>query len=180
MHRDRLIMKQTRFSFFAILMAIVLASCAIHKNTPTATQGGKYSEDLSVWRPKPESFVDNTNTTIASDSRKQTTYIEPKYAVNKQIDIVLDSMDRYNLSRKYIEGFTIQIYTGLKREDALSAKKQLTSSLPELDAEVQYVQPNFRVKVGKYYHRLDAQQDYSEVKQYFSSAIIVPDKLPIE
>lgn len=172
-------MQQPRISFLMVVIAIVLASCATQKSSTTSTQG-KYSEDLSIWRPKVEANVDNTNATVPSDGRKQTVYVEPKYAVNKQIDVVLDSMDRYNLSRNYIEGFTIQIYTGLKREDALSAKKQLTNALPEMDAEVQYAQPNFRVKVGKYFNRLEAQQDYSEVKRYFSSAIIVPDKLPIE
>jgi hypothetical protein len=171
-------MQRSRISFLVVLIALILASCATQKSSTTSTQG-KYSEDLSVWRPKVEAPVEITNTT-ATDGRKQTIYVEPKYAVNKQIDVVLDSIDRYNIARKYIEGFTIQIYTGLKREDALSAKKQLTSSLPELDAEVQYIQPNFRVKVGKYLNRLEAQQDYSEVKRYFSSAIIVPDKLPIE
>ncbi len=180
MHRNRLAMQHSRTSFLIGLIAIVLASCATHKSTTSSTSTpGKYSEDLSIWRPKVEAPVENINTP-ATDGRKQTTYVEPKYAINKKIDVVLDSIDRYNLSRKYIEGFTIQIYTGSKREDALGAKKQLTSSLPDMDAEVQYVQPNFRVKVGKYFNRLEAQQDYSEVKRYFSSAIIVPDKLAIE
>ncbi len=173
-------MQQPRISFLIVLIVIVLASCATQKSSTTSTQG-KYSEDLSIWRPKEvEANVDNIKTTAPSDGRKQTAYVEPKYAVNKQIDVVLDSIDRYNLSRNYIEGFTIQIYTGLKREDALSAKKQLTNMLPDMDAEVQYAQPNFRVKVGKYFNRLEAQQDYSEVKRYFSSAIIVPDKIVID
>ncbi len=172
-------MQQPRISFLIILIAIVLASCATQKSATTSTQSGKYSEDLSIWRPKVE-VVDNAATAVTSNERKQTAYVEPKYSVNKQIDVVLDSIDRYNLSRNYIEGFTIQIYVGSKKEDALSAKKQLTTALPDMDSEVQYLQPNFRVKVGKYFNRLEAQQDFSEVKRYFSSAIIVPDKLPIE
>lgn len=172
-------MQQPRISFLIILIATVLASCATQKSTTSSAQGGKYSEDLSIWRPKVEA-VDNNTTNVTSNDRRQTQYVEPKYAVNKQIDIVLDSIDRYNLSRNYIEGFTIQIYVGSKKEYALSAKKQLTTALPAMDSEVQYLQPNFRVKVGKYFNRLEAQQDYSEVKRYFSSAIIVPDKLSIE
>jgi len=172
-------MQRHQKAFYIVLVGVVLAGCAGQKPTSTTSTQGKYAEDISIWRPKVEETT-NATTTTSSDARKQTVYMEPKYAVNKQLDVVLDSMDRYNLSRNYIEGFTIQIYTGLKREDALSAKKQLTTSLPDMDAEVQYVQPNFRVKVGKYYNRLEAQQDYSEVKRYFSSAIIVPDKLPIE
>lgn len=110
---------------------------------------------------------------------KQTQYVEPKYAVNKKLDAVLDSIARYNTSREYINGFTIQIYAGMKREDALNAKKNLSVSLPDLSSEVEYAQPNFRVKVGKYYTRIDAQSDYLSIKKYFPTAIVIPDKVPI-
>lgn len=113
------------------------------------------------------------------DNPKQTQYVEPKYAVNKKLDTVLDSIDRYNRSKQFVDGFTIQIYAGLKREDALNAKKNLTSSLPDLSSEVEYAQPNFRVKVGKYYTRIDAQRDYVAVKKYFPTAIVIPDKVAI-
>ena len=105
--------------------------------------------------------------------------MEPKYAVNKKLDTVLDSIDRYNVSKEFIDGFTIQIYAGLKREDALNAKKNLSSSLPDLSSEVEYSQPNFRVKVGKYYSRIDAQRDYVAIRKYFPTAIVIPDKVAI-
>jgi uncharacterized protein YebE (UPF0316 family) len=51
-------------------------------------------------------------------------FVEPTvYTVNKQLDAVLDSIDRINLTRKFVEGFTIQVYSGLKREDALNVRK---------------------------------------------------------
>ena len=99
--------------------------------------------------------------------------------MNKKLDAVLDSIDRINLQRNFIDGFTIQVYSGLKREDALNTKKELTSTLPDLQSEVQYSQPNFRVKVGKYFNRLDAQRDYVDVKRHFPTAIIIPDKVSI-
>jgi hypothetical protein len=120
-----------------------------------------------------------TATTKTPETTKQTQYVDPKYAVNKKLDSVLDSIDRYNTSREFINGFTIQIYAGLKREDALNAKKNLTSSLPELNSEVEYSQPSFRVKVGKYFTRIDAQADYVAVKKYFPTAIVIPDKVAI-
>ena len=46
-------------------------------------------------------------------------------------------------------------------------------------SEVVYAQPNFRVKVGKYYTRIDAQRDYVAVKKYFPTAIVIPDKVAI-
>jgi hypothetical protein len=113
------------------------------------------------------------------DVRQRTGIVEPKYTVNKTIDPILDSIDRINLRRNFIDGFTIQVYSGLNREDALNTKKQLATSLPDLESEVHYAQPNFRVKVGKYFTRLDAQKDYVEIKKHFPTAIVIPEKVAI-
>lgn len=118
------------------------------------------------------------NTTPA-DSRKPTPYVEPKYAVNKKLDAILDSIDRINVQRTFIDGFTIQVYSGGRKEDALKAKQELSASLPDLQSEVLYSQPNFRVKVGKYYSRIEAQKDYLDVKRLFPTAIVIPDKVAI-
>jgi hypothetical protein len=132
-----------------------------------------------MWRPKPEQTKRDTSTHTTPDITKQTTLTEPKFAVNKSLDTILDSIDHINVRRNFIDGFTIQVYSGLKREDALNTKKLLTSSLPDLESEIHYAQPNFRVKIGKYFSRMDAQRDYVAVKKYFPTAIIIPDKVAI-
>jgi len=106
--------------------------------------------------------------------------VEAKYAINEQVDTILDSIHEENLSRGAIDGFTIQVYSGIKREDALNIKKKLSQSLPDLDSEVEYRQPNFRVRTGKYLTRLQAQKDYLAVKGYFPNAIVIPDRIEIE
>jgi hypothetical protein len=168
------------FNIPVYLLYCFLAGCASTQSTSStsATQGSGYSEDLSVWRPKVETSAAVT-TPVQNDSRKETTYVEPKFNINKQVDVVLDSIDRLNQNKKYIEGYTIQVYSGLKREDALNAKKTLATSLPNLETEVQYAQPNFRVKVGKYYDRINAQKDFLLVKRLFPSAIVIPDKITV-
>ena len=166
--------------FIYFIVVVGLAGCASPKSTTvSSTHGQAYSEDLSIWRPKVETPANNNTTTNVPDTPKQTKYVEPRYAVNTKLDTVLDSIDRFNRSKQFIDGFTIQIYAGLKREDALNAKKNLASSLPDLQSEVVYAQPNFRVKVGKYYTRIDAQKDYVAVKKYFPTAIVIPDKVAI-
>ncbi|AYB30881.1 SPOR domain-containing protein [Chryseolinea soli] len=178
-------MASLRHSIYILGLGLFIVGCATQKKTSTASTGsGKYTEDLSVYRPKPDQVpttttTTGTTTTQTPDGRKPTAYVEPKYAVNKKVDVVLDSIDRYNLQSKAVDGFTIQIYSGLKREEALNAKKTLASSLPDLEADVQYAQPNFRVKVGKYISRLDAQKDFTEVKKRFPTAIIIPDRVAI-
>lgn len=157
----------------------VAAGCATTGKTSTAASNGKYSEDLSVWRPKTEVAAAEVKTTEpATGQREATPYTEPKVAINKRLDAVLDSIDRINLSRRAVDGFTIQVYSG-KREEALNTKRQLGSILPGISAEVQFTEPIFRVKAGKYYSRLDAQRDYVEIKKHFPSAIVIPDRIGI-
>lgn len=173
-------MRSTRHSVTVICVGLFLIGCATQKKTATTQTGTqKYSEDLSVWRPKLEAPVTDVTAPTGQDGRKPTAYVEPKFAVNKRLDNVLDSIDHFNLQRNFIDGFTIQVYSGLRREDALNTKKELTSALPDLECEVHYSQPNFRVKVGRYFNRIDAQKDYVEVKKYFPTAIVIPDKVAI-
>lgn len=161
------------FYFFIAL----LAGCKPLTSTTTTTQPTKYSEDLSSLRTKAETSVDTTPPD--SELPKKTTYVEAKYSINQQLDNTLDSINRINLNRKVVDGFTIQVYSGLDREAALSAKKELTASLPDVESEVQYNQPNFRVKAGKYFNRLDAQKDFLTIKKFFPSAIVIPDRIEI-
>ena len=162
-----------------VLGSMIFFGCASTRTTSTSAGSGKYSEDLAVWRPEPAKIVDSARTTGPVRTRKNQ-YIEAKYEVSDEVNAVLDSIYIQNFSRGSIDGYTIQVYSGTKREDALSAKKILTQSLPNLDSDVQYKQPNFRVLTGKYYTRLDAQQDYLAVKRHFPNAIVIPEKIPID
>jgi hypothetical protein len=173
------VLKQSLYILSAIFL---LGSCVTQKKTTTTSQTGKYSEDLSVWRPKVEAApAETTTTTPATDNTKAATTVnvEPKLTVNRRLDGVLDSIDHINLSRKFVEGYTIQVYSG-RREEALNAKKQIATALPKLNTEVQFTEPIFRVKVGKYFSRMDAQQDYAAVKRYFPAAILIPEKISIQ
>jgi hypothetical protein len=143
------------------------------------SQGGKYHEDLSALRPSVDDVEPGDTTGIEVRQRDPKVYVEPKFTVNKQLDAVLDSIDRINLTRKFIDGYSIQVYSGLNREEALTVKKDLLTYAPELEAEVYYNQPNFRVKVGRYVTQLQAQKDFQLVKKYFPSAIVVPDRISI-
>ncbi len=158
-----------------VFFLLMITGCAVHK--PSSTSQTRYSEELSVLRPE----VDEQDSSLTvTQAPRKTEYVEARYAINKELDTVLDSIDRINLSRKYIDGFTIQVYSGLDREAALNVRKQLTTALPELQSEVQYTQPNFRVRAGNYFNRLDAQKDFVSIKRYFPSAIITPTRIELQ
>lgn len=154
-----------------IVYLLIAAGCATTQ--PSGTSSAAYSEDLSALRPV---FEDEKQQPVITEEPKKRENVVPKFTVNEPLHAVLDSIDSINIARKYIEGFTIQIYSGQKREDALSTKKTIDQVLPELRAVMTYVQPTFRIKAGKYFTQLDAQKDYVAVKRFFPNAILVPDK----
>lgn len=171
----------TNKSTLLLVVLLMLGACAKKASTSgtKATSPTGYSEDLSVWRP--EEPVDSAKSTAQrpEGSVKVIEKVEPKFASNQKLDPILDSIAEVNLQNGYIDGFTIQVYSGIKREDALNAKKDLSTYMPDLESEIQYVQPNFRVRSGKYPGRIEAQKDYQEVKRYFLNAILIPERIPI-
>lgn len=168
-----------RILLFVAVAGLLITGCKPSQQTTktVSAQDGKYSEDLSSLRPKEEPVQDNNTTTPDNIKRDPKAYVEAKFTVNKQLDAVLDSIDQKNLNAKFVEGFTIQVYSGKNREEALNVKKQLTLSAPNLTTEVQYEQPNFKVKSGKYFTRLEAQKDFEQIKKSFPTAIVVPGQI---
>jgi hypothetical protein len=169
---------------FAILIGslFVLAACSSKVNTTTTSGSNKYSEDLSVLRKTVDVPVDTSKTGVEKPGdikRNPAQFVEARYAINQTIDVVLDSIDRINLANGVVDGYTIQLYSGVARDEALDVRKQIATVLPQIDADMQFVQPNFRVRIGKYFNRLEAQKDYMTVKRYFPNAIIIPDRIPI-
>ena len=152
-----------------------MAGCATQ--TPSTTSQAAYSEEVAALRPRVDE-KDSNLTVNETPAKKE--HVEARFSINKELDTVLDSIDRINLSRKYIDGFTIQVYSGLDREAALNVRKQLTTALPELESEIQYNQPNFRVRAGDYFNRLAAQKDFVAIKRYFPNAIITPTRIELQ
>src|SRR5688572_13093181 len=146
---------------FLILLVVFLVRCSptVTSSGSSTSAGGKYTEDLSHLRTSAVTPVDTTKkspTTTADTRRDPSHYVEARHAVNASLDAVLDSIDRINVSRGTVDGFTIQLYSGISREEALDVKKQVSTALPNIDSDVQFVQPNFRVRAGKYVNRYDA------------------------
>jgi hypothetical protein len=135
-----------------------------------------HEEDISVWRAKfrPAVAADMAQVDTLSQVRPDGEF---RLSVNDRLHPILDSISRLQLSRKFIDGFTIQLYSGTKRDLAMEAKKVLTTRHPDLIGDLVYQQPNFRVKVGRYFTRLEAYKDFAALRKNFPAAIIIPEKI---
>ncbi len=177
----RLGMKNMMRLLTFVVVAVLIAACSSKVSTTGSSSDGKYSEDLSVLRPKVELPSDTAKQSGATGSTggNNAVYLEPRHTVNAQLDAVLDSIDRINLANGLVDGFTIQLYSGKQQEEALNVKKQIAQAMPDMEADILFSQPNFRVRAGKYINRFEAQKDYMAVKKLFPNAILIPERIPI-
>ncbi len=155
----------------------LLTSCS--SVAQTSSSGSKpYSEDLSKLRPKIELPAEvKKNDTVKEIKQPE---ITPTKTINAKVDAVLDSINRFNATRKFLDGFTIQIYSGQKKDDAMNVMAKMREEVPEMTPNVKYEQPKFRVIVGRYFTRLEAQSDLLTLKRKFATASLVPEKIQLK
>jgi len=76
-------------------------------------------------------------------------------------------------------GYRVQIYNGPSRELAIKAKTEFMRKFPGVHTYIMYVSPGFRVKIGDYRNRGDAEGMLREANSMFSPSMIVPDDVTI-
>lgn len=72
-------------------------------------------------------------------------------------------------------GYRVQIYAGNDRSKAAKTKIDFQRRFPGVHAYMTYVSPQFRVKVGDFRSRGEAQEMYSKLSTIFNPCMIVPD-----
>ncbi len=84
-----------------------------------------------------------------------------------------------NNAVKQFNGYRIRIYFNSvqsAREESSAALNRFRTLYPEIPSYLTYARPNFRVMVGDYRTRVDAEKALVYIKEDFPSATIVRDK----
>lgn len=159
------------------ILILLGSSCASVNTGKSSSKDKTYSEDLSAYRPEiavaEVAQPDSTEAIVIPDSLA--------HDVSQQLNTVLDTASVYSRSTiKYIDGFTIQVYGGDNRARAKDYRMDLIRNFPETDPRTVFEQPNYKVRVGSYYTRLEAQHFYADVKTVFPRAILIPTRIYIK
>jgi SPOR domain len=170
------------FRLGGLLLLLCFSACKKVVPTKTQTQTtSRYEEDLSAFRPKYAAVTKNSvapvNKTSIKDTRRPET---AKADVTQKLNIVLDSIAVRNKNIRSAPGFRVQIYVGESREEALSARNQSYQLLPDETPYLIPTAPSYRVRVGDYLDRLEAQKVLATLIKQFPTALIVSDKIEIK
>lgn len=176
-------MKLKKNSLLILLPGILFIS-GCSKKTVVSSSNTEYREDLSAVRPRYE-YVEpifekpETEAAPKTSTAPKADVDRPLY-VNKKLETVLDTLAKQNKSVRYINGFRIQIYVGNVRQEADGAKSFIYQSFPDLNPYVSYSQPTYRVKVGDFMYRSDAEQYLDIIREQYASAVILADRVDIK
>ena len=169
------------FFIMGVMAAMSCASGSTASKSGTKAKAGDYYEDLSAYRPEITASEDTVSAGGTNDTDNNIDpNLTPENDVTSAINIKLDSINDLKSNISTIDGYTIQVYTGINREQANDAKAKVYTTLPDSRPVIIYDQPNFRVKVGKFYTRREAQGTFAALKSVFPAAILIPERLPIE
>lgn len=176
-------MKKNYFnSFLLILLLTFVSACAGVVKTPSGTADkeaavGK-AEDLSKYRPKfnlPNTAGSGTAGTTAAAATAM-----PTNHVNARVAALMDTLSLMNKSIRFAQGYRILAYSGTERKAALDLRAAIVSRLPDEPVYPQYKQPTWRVKVGDYFSRIEAQQVLLRIKDLVPNAIIVAEQINVK
>jgi len=97
---------------------------------------------------------------------------------NEKIKNIIKQKEAYLKQLKNIKGFKIQLFNG-SEQGAYKTREDFSTMFPDIEIKIQFFSPEWKVRVGNYKNRLDADRALFEIKQAFPSAIILPAMIDI-
>ena len=173
-----------------MLLVTIVSACASTSNTAgsstterTANKTAETStaEDLSKYRPKFNSpATSNAGTSVTTNNTAANAAITPTNHVNAKVTALLDTVAIMNKSVRFAQGYRILAYSGMERKAALDLRNAIVTRLPDEQVYPQYKQPTWRIKVGDYFSRIEAQQVLLRINDLAPNAMIVVDQINVK
>ena len=169
-------MRVLNFIFLAVLLPFLFQYCAPKASKSKSAE--VFSDDISTLRPaldEPEITGDQPGAQTPLVLEK-TAYVSPSNDITEELDIAIDKINEIQSQKPYTV-YTVQIYNGGSREQANEIRKQVYRIMPEVKPQLEYRQPNYKVKVGAFQNRADAYKTFKKLKEAFPGTILMPERI---
>lgn len=177
------------FRLLSLLLSVLILSCSkkisiskVNKHSEKITE---YSEDLAVFRPKYEKTetlekpqIVNSSAIIVDEKKEinENTIISDTQTVND----ILNQIAILNSQITEGQGYRIQIFSGNNKQEFENSKSYLFRFHSDLELYESYSQPTYKIKVGDFLNRKDAEKHYNSLNAKFKTIRIISDKINIK
>ncbi|MDP4290004.1 MAG: SPOR domain-containing protein [Bacteroidota bacterium] len=99
-----------------------------------------------------------------------------------RVDRLVEKHRQYNQSNPGVDGFRVQIFFDSgnnSKKAAQNARERFMESYPGLNAYLTYKSPYYRVRVGDFRTKLEAQGFLFQIATVYPNAFTVPDRVQI-
>lgn len=118
------------------------------------------------------SFAQDSTWKKPADSNSVVIHKDPRLdlLIKKQIQI---NEETSRDARKIGKGFRLLVMNTNKRDEAIAAKSKIYSNFPELKAYLVYQSPYFKLKVGNFKERKEAEDYQKKISKYFPKGVFI-------
>jgi len=91
---------------------------------------------------------------------------------------LLDTYAQLLLDYPGMEGFRIQIFFdsgNTSKQAAMNAKKRFETRFSEIETYISFEEPNYKVRVGNFRNRFEAERCLQKIVSSYPNAFVVPD-----
>jgi len=96
-----------------------------------------------------------------------------------RIDDLISKQKDTNTLQQSMQGYRVQIYFGSARQKASEVKQDFSSKHPDILSYLTYLAPNFKVRVGDFRTRLEAQGFLKSIEGQYPTSFIVQDEIKL-
>jgi hypothetical protein len=96
-----------------------------------------------------------------------------------RVDELITKQKDSNTLNQSMEGYRVQIYFGSVRQKASEVKQDFSSKHPDISSYLTYLAPNFKVRVGDFRTRLEAQGFLKSIEGQYPTSFIVQDEIKL-
>lgn len=96
---------------------------------------------------------------------------------DEKVQQLVERHKTVNADKKSMQGYRIQLYYGANRKEAIMLKAIFLREYPETDVYLIYQQPNFKVRMGDFKTKFDADRFFKKIKDDYPACFIVPDNI---
>jgi hypothetical protein len=102
-----------------------------------------------------------------------------KIETSAKIDEIIAKKKQFNKSLKTINGYKIQLFYG-NEKNSHKTKDKFKALFPKISTKIIFSSPQWKVQVGNYRTRLEADRNLVEIKKEYPGAIVIASEIEME
>jgi hypothetical protein len=108
-----------------------------------------------------------------------TTFAQGTITVNapENFDVLIGNYKKQQEVKASIPGYRIHVISNRDRNEVNKLKAKIYSEFPDMKPFMSYHAPNFKLRVGNYFYKIDAFRDLQKISASFLGTFIVNEDL---